>query len=161
MAKNASQIADLTLYLTFGIIAGSMAVPRLIPLEHIRRARIPAYIMGVLITCLSLTTDTMSAHAVLFCIGIVGGMFIVPVNACLQEQGKLTIGSGSAVALQNFFQNLAMLLAVGGYTLAASLQIDPVHAMFALGILVFLIIFLVSLTMPAKQSKSSIVIQKE
>lgn len=153
MAKNASQIADLTLYLTFGIVVGSMSVPRLIPLEHLRRARIPAYIMGVLITCLSLTTDTMSAHAVLFCIGIVGGMFIVPVNACLQEQGKLTIGSGSAVALQNFFQNLSMLLAVGTYTLAASQQVDPVHAMFALGILVFVIIFVVSLRLPAKRNK--------
>lgn len=153
MAKNASQIADLTLYLTFGIIAGSIAVPRLIPLEHLRRARIPAYIMGVLITCLSLTTTSISAQAVLFGIGIVGGMFIVPINACLQEQGKLTIGSGSAVALQNFFQNLSMLLAVGAYTLAASQQVDPVIAMFVLGILVFFMAFVVSLKLPAKQTE--------
>lgn len=153
MAKNASQIADLTLYLTFGIIAGSIVVPRIIPLEHLRRARIPAYIMGVLITCLSLTTDTLSAQAVLFGIGIVGGMFIVPINACLQEQGELTIGSGSAVALQNFFQNLSMLLAVGAYTLAASQQVDPVIAMFVLGILVFVMAFLVSLKLPATQTE--------
>jgi LPLT family lysophospholipid transporter-like MFS transporter len=155
MAKNASQIADLTLYLTFGIIAGSIAVPRIIPLEHLRRARIPAYIMGILITCLSLTTDTLSAHVVLFGIGIVGGMFIVPVNACLQEQGKLTIGSGSAVALQNFFQNLSMLLAVGLYTLAASQKVDPVIAMFSLGAIVFTMVFFVSLTIPKRQAKLS------
>ncbi len=153
MAKNASEIANLTLFLTFGIIAGSIAVPRIIPLEHLRRARIPAYIMGVLITCLSLTTDTFSARTVLFGIGIVGGMFIVPVNASLQEQGKLTIGSGSAVALQNFFQNLSMLLAVGAYTLAASQQVDPVIAMFILGILVFLTAFVVSLRLPEKQTE--------
>ena len=153
LSKNASQIADLTLYLTVGIIVGAIAVPKLIPLEHLRRARIPAYIMGVLITCLSMTTDVLSAQIVLFGIGIVGGMFIVPVNACLQEQGKLTIGSGSAVALQNFFQNLAMLLAVGAYTLAASQKVDPVIAMFVLGILVFLTVFTVSLRLPERQSE--------
>ena len=39
-----------------------------------------------------------------------GGMFIVPVNAALQELGQQSIGSGGAVAMQNFFQNAAMLL---------------------------------------------------
>gem|GEM_PF-14104 len=148
LSKNASQIADLTLYLTVGIIAGSIVVPYLIPLEHLRRARIPAYLMALLIIGLSLTTSVMPAQAVLFAIGMMGGMFIVPINAVLQEQGQKTIGSGSAVALQNFFQNLAMLIAVGAYTLAAAQQIDPVMAMLALGILVFVATFLVSLHLP-------------
>jgi LPLT family lysophospholipid transporter-like MFS transporter len=95
----------------------------------------------------------MSAQAVLFAIGVMGGLFIVPINAALQEQGQQTIGSGSAVALQNFFQNLAMLLAVGAYTLAASKQVDPVMAMLALGVLLFIATFLVSMCLPVRNTK--------
>jgi len=148
LSKNASEIADLTLYLTVGIIGGSIVVPYLIPMEHLRRARIPAYLMALFIIGLSFTTSVMPAQAVLFAIGMMGGLFVVPINAVLQEQGQQTIGSGSAVALQNFFQNLAMLLAVGTYTIAASQHIDPVIAMLALGVLVFIATFLVSLCLP-------------
>lgn len=148
LSKNATEIAELTLFLALGIIAGSALVPRMIPLEHLRRARIPAYLMAVLIIVLSLTESIWPARFTLFFIGMMGGMFIVPVNAALQELGQQSIGSGSAVALQGFFQNLAMLLAVGGYTFAAAHNITPVFAMFMLGLLVFIAAFWVSVHLP-------------
>jgi LPLT family lysophospholipid transporter-like MFS transporter len=85
---------------------------------------------------------------------MVGGMFIVPVNAALQELGQESIGSGSAVALQGFFQNLAMLLAVGSYTFAAAHKLDPVLAMLMLGLLLFAATFLVSLHLPDSNKKN-------
>ncbi|WP_394754172.1 lysophospholipid transporter LplT [Crenothrix sp.] len=151
MLKSASDIAQLTLYLAIGIIVGSAVVPRLIPLEHLRRARIAAYLMAILIAVLSLTTSIWPARAVLFVIGMMGGIFIVPINAVLQELGQHSIGSGSAVSLQNFFQNLAMLLAVGGYTYAASLQVSPVMTLVAVGGLVFVATFAVALKLPKSQ----------
>ena len=147
-SKNANEIADLTLYLTIGIIAGSIAVPRLIPLEHLRRARIPAYLMAIAIMGLSFTTHVLSAQIVLFFVGMMGGMFVVPINAVLQEHGQQTIGSGSAVALQNFFQNLAMLLSVGAYSIAAAQHINPIMTMFSLGGFVFIATLLVALNLP-------------
>ena len=126
LSKNASEIAELTLFLAIGIIAGSALVPRLIPLEHLRRARFAAYLMSLFIIFLSFTDTVWNARAALFVIGTAGGMFIVPINAALQEIGHRTIGSGGAVAMQNFFQNVAMLLAVGSYTLAASMNVSPV-----------------------------------
>lgn len=145
MSKNASEIAELTLFLAIGIIVGAALVPKLIPLELLRRARIPAYLMGIFILALSYTEAIWPARCVLFFIGICGGMFIVPINAALQELGQQSIGSGGAVALQGFFQNLAMLAAVGSYTYAATQGIDPVNAMLTLGLLVVLATFLVSL----------------
>jgi len=59
----------------------------------------------------------------------------------------------TAAALQGFFQNLAMLLAVGSYTFAAAHNITPVFAMFMLGLLVFGATFLVSLHLPNNQKK--------
>jgi MFS transporter, LPLT family, lysophospholipid transporter len=148
MSQNATEIAQLTLFLAIGIIVGSAVVPRLIPLEHLRRARLSAYIMGVFIVILSLTTSLLPARCVLFVIGMMGGIFIVPMNAALQELGQESIGSGSAVALQNFFQNLAMLIAVGTYTFATAQHADPISAMQTLGVLVFILTFAVSIKLP-------------
>ncbi len=97
----------------------------------------------------------MSARLVLLLIGMMGGLFIVPVNAILQELGKQTIGSGSAVALQGFFNNLAMLIGVGVYTFASAHHVDPVLAMMALGGLLFISTLLVSLSLPAPRAKQS------
>jgi len=155
LSKNATEIAELTLFLAIGIIAGSALVPRMIPLEHLRRARVPAYLMAAFIIVLSLMNGIWPARLVLFFIGMMGGMFIVPVNAALQELGQQSIGSGSAVALQGFFQNLAMLLAVGSYTFAAAHNVTPVVAMFILGLLVFAATFLVSLHLPVNEEKQS------
>lgn len=148
MSHNASDIANLTLFLALGIIAGAALVPHLIPLEHLRRARIPAYLMAFMIMALSFTDAVWPARIVLLLMGTAGGMFIVPINAALQDLGQQSIGSGGAVAMQNFFQNVAMLLSVGGYTLAASLNIGPIAALLGLGVLLLLATFLVVLRLP-------------
>ncbi len=146
--KNASEVAELTLFLAIGIVVGSIAVPRLIPLNFLSRARYPAYGMALGIIALSFTDTVLTARIALFAIGMVGGMFIVPINAALQEIGQHGIGSGSAVALQGFFQNIAMLIAVGSYTYAAANQVDPVMALLCLGGLVFIATLLISLRLP-------------
>lgn len=150
LSHNASDVAELTLFLALGIIAGSALVPNLIPLHHLRRARIPAYLMGLLIIGLSLTESVWPARMVLFLMGSAGGMFIVPINAALQDLGQHSIGSGGAVAMQNFFQNAAMLVAVGSYTLAASQQVQPVTALVALGLLLLMATFLVVWHLPER-----------
>ncbi len=155
MTKNASEIAELTLFLAIGIIIGSAVVPKLIPLEHLRRARIPAYLMGVFIIGLSFMDTVWGARSLLLLIGITGGLFIVPINAALQEIGQQSIGSGSAVALQNFFQNVAMLLAVGSYTYSVTLGISPVNAMLTLGGLVFIATLIISLRLPKNQPETN------
>ncbi|MBS3965486.1 MAG: lysophospholipid transporter LplT [Methylomonas sp.] len=143
LLHNASDIANLTLFLAIGIIIGAALVPKLIPLEHLLRVRIPACVMGGLIVALGFTSDVGSARVVLLLMGIAGGIFIVPVNATLQEIGKQSIGSGGAVAMQNFFQNVAMLLSVGAYTLAAARHVGPATALLALGGLLIAAMFVV------------------
>ena len=45
--ERAADVADLTLFLALGIVAGALLVPRLIPIAQLRRARLAAYAMGV------------------------------------------------------------------------------------------------------------------
>jgi LPLT family lysophospholipid transporter-like MFS transporter len=148
---SATEIAQLTLFLAVGIIIGSAIVPRLIPLEHLRRARFAAYGMALLIIALSFTDTIWAARSVLLLIGTMGGMFIVPINAALQELGQQTIGSGRAIALQGFFQNVAMLLAVSGYSFAASQAVNPIVAMLSLGGLFLTAAFVVAFYLPRRQ----------
>jgi MFS transporter, LPLT family, lysophospholipid transporter len=146
--RDSADVADLTLFLALGIIVGALLVPRLIPIAHLRRARLAAYAMGVAILLFSLTTDWWPARAVLVVIGVCGGMFLVPINAALQDIGHRTIGSGRAVALQSFFENFAMLTGVGIYTAATALDAEPVPSLLVVGVLVLIATTLVSWHLP-------------
>jgi MFS transporter, LPLT family, lysophospholipid transporter len=136
--KDAGDIAELTLFLALGIMIGAAVVPYLITLEHLRKVRFPAYLMALAIIALGFVDNLTMARTMLFLIGLSGGLFLVPINAALQEAGHQSVGSGNAVALQNFFENVAMLITVGGYSYVASLGLDPVSALQGLGALTLL-----------------------
>lgn len=146
--RTTSDIAELTLALAVGIVVGALLVPRFIPIERLRRARLAAYLMGLCILALSQVEAIWPARLMLVAIGITGGLFMVPVNAALQEIGHRTIGSGGAVALQNFFENVAMLVTVGMYTYAAGLGASPVASIITVGVLVIVATALVSWHLP-------------
>jgi LPLT family lysophospholipid transporter-like MFS transporter len=148
LTTNASDVADLTLFLALGIVFGALIVPRLIPIQRLRRARLAAYAMGVCILVFSLVDSAWPARAVLVAIGVCGGMFLVPINAALQNIGHRTIGSGRAVALQSFFENSAMLTSVGLYTAAVSVGAEPVRSIVVVGILVLIATTIVSWRLP-------------
>ena len=154
--KNASDVAELTLFLAIGIITGAALVPKLIPIEYLRRARLAAYMMGLFILVLSFIDSIWPARFVLFIIGIAGGLFVVPINAALQEIGHRSIGSGGAVAIQNFFENVAMLLTVGVYTVATAQGAQPVISIFVLAIVVLIATFIVSWHLPADPDNSDL-----
>jgi LPLT family lysophospholipid transporter-like MFS transporter len=146
--RDSADVADLTLFLALGIVLGALVVPRLIPIAHLRRARLAAYAMGAAILLFGLVTDWWPARAALVVIGVCGGMFLVPINAALQDIGHRTIGSGRAVALQSFFENFAMLTGVGLYTASVSLGAPPVASLVAVGVFVLVATTLVSWHLP-------------
>jgi LPLT family lysophospholipid transporter-like MFS transporter len=143
-----SSIAELTLYLAVGIIVGAGLAPRLIPIEALRKARIAGYGMGALIVILAGVTDVWSARLVLLGTGVAGGLFVVPINAALQQLGHKTIGAGGAVAIQNFFENLGMLAAVGIYTWTTGMGGQPIPSILTLGAAVLIATLVVSWRLP-------------
>lgn len=154
-ADTASEVADLTLFLALGIVAGALLAPRLVPIARLRRARLAAYAMGVAILLFSLTTEAWPARAVLTAIGVCGGLFLVPINAALQNIGHRSIGSGRAVALQSFFENFAMLCGVGLYTASVGLGARPVPSIVVVGTFVLIATFVVSLRLPPDDVRDS------
>ena len=150
--QSASDIADLTFFLAIGIVIGAGIVPRLIPLEKIRRARFVAFVMGGLFILLAGIKTTLTAKIVLLSIGLCGGLFVVPLNAAVQAIGQRGIGSGRAVAAQNFFQNTAILISMGLYSLSVGLGVGSVAAIEALG----MIVLIATVWMSLKLSKNKL-----
>lgn len=148
MIHSTTDIASLTMFVAIGIAVGAVLVPRLIPMAYLRRARLAAYAMGLVIALLATMETLWSARLVLFLAGLCGGLFVVPINAALQEIGHKSIGSGGAVAIQGFFENLAMLLASGAYSVIAGVGIGPVSTMITLGLLVIIATAVVSWHLP-------------
>lgn len=144
----ASDVAELTLFLAIGIIIGSAVAPFLIPMQHLRRVRYAAFALGILMVLLAYMETLWPARIVMLMIGIAGGIFIVPINATLQEIGHKSIGSGSAVAILNFFANLGMLFSVGIYTLAEGMNVSVITTMSIAGIMVLIIAIIIALKLP-------------
>ncbi len=153
--RSTEDIAALTLFSAIGVALGAFIAPRLIPLDNLRRARFAAYGMGICIILLAITDALWPARLALLAAGIAGGIFVVPVNATLQEIGHRTLGAGGAVAVQQFFENLGMLAATGVYAYAAGQGADPVLSLLTLGVMVMLATTLVSWHLPDVESSEN------
>ena len=54
--------------------------------------------------------------AIMLLIGALSGYFVVPLNALLQHRGHLLMGAGHSIAIQNFNENIGILVLLGIYT---------------------------------------------
>ncbi|MEM5024746.1 lysophospholipid transporter LplT [Enterobacter roggenkampii] len=116
----------LNAMVAIGIVVGAGAAAKLVTLETVTRCMPAGILIGVVVLIFSLQHALLPAYALLILIGILGGFFVVPLNALLQERGKQTVGAGNAIAVQNLGENLAMLLMLGLYSLAVKVGVPVV-----------------------------------
>lgn len=109
--------ANLSGAVAIGIAFGAAGAASLVRLDKVNRALPGGILIGIIIIFFAHATSLYGAIALLVLLGACGGFYVVPLNALLQEKGHETVGAGHAVAVQNFFENFAMLGLVGLYTL--------------------------------------------
>jgi len=90
---------------------------------HVGNIRVPAYMV---MTCILLAY-----------IGAMSGFFVVPMNALLQHRGHVLLSAGHSIAVQNFSENLSILLMLSSYAILIWLNVTIT------AIIVFFSIFLV------------------
>lgn len=151
LLHTSTDISLLTLFIALGIAAGAFLAPRLIPLERLAQGRYAAYGLGICILLLIQVDDLWLARALLFAAGVCGGLFVVPINAALQDIGHHTVGSGHAVAVQHFFENIAMLTATGLFAWASGMGVSPLSALLVLGLFVLSMTMLIARRLPGKE----------
>lgn len=112
-----SMPANMSGAVAVGIALGAAAAASFVSLDKINRVLPAGILIGVIIIAFAQMTNLYAAIVLLVLVGACGGFYVVPLNAMLQEKGHETVGAGHAVAVQNFFENFAMLGLVGLYTL--------------------------------------------
>ncbi|EJB6528607.1 lysophospholipid transporter LplT [Salmonella enterica] len=118
-----------------GIVVGAGAAAKLVMLETVSRCMPAGILIGVVVAIFSLQHALLPAYALLLLIGMLGGFFVVPLNALLQERGKKSVGAGNAIAVQNLGENSAMLLMLGLYSLAVLVGVPAVAIGIGFGVL--------------------------
>ena len=132
----------LNAMVAIGIVFGAIAAAKVVTLKTVGRCMPAGVLIGVAVVFFSLQHTAAGAYALLVIIGMLGGFFVVPLNALLQMRGKESVGAGNAIAVQNLGENSAMLLMLGVYSVAIKLGAPPVAtgvgfgALFALAIAV-------------------------
>jgi hypothetical protein len=74
------------------------------------------------------------ACIILVVIGGLAGYFVVPMNALLQHRGHVLLSAGHSIAVQNFNENLSILVMLGLYSVLVwfDLSIRAVMLLFGL-----------------------------
>ena len=128
--------ANLNGAVALGIAVGAGLASVWINLETVNRSLLPGFLLAPVIMLLTLTQNLTTAVILLILIGLCGGMFVVPLNALLQDRGHASAGAGHAVAVQNLFENLSMLGMIALYTLSIKLGMNAIAVGLAFGGLV-------------------------
>lgn len=124
----------LMVVVAVGIAIGSIIAARFIKLEHSVKVLPAGIVMGLLVMAMVMINHWLLASALLLLIGILSGFFVVPLNALLQHRGHILIGAGHSIAVQNFNENLGILLLIGVYTMMvkAELPINLIVIVFGI-----------------------------
>jgi hypothetical protein len=100
---------------------------------------------AVAIGTVSVSYFLIIACAILVLIGALAGYFVVPMNALLQHRGHVLLSAGHSIAVQNFNENLSILVMLGVYALLIWMNLSIQAVMLLFGLFVALSMVLVML----------------
>ncbi len=119
-----------------GIAVGSVLAAYYIKLEDSIKVLPAGIVMGLLVMAMVLVHDWRIAAVLLFIIGVLSGFFVVPLNALLQHRGHILIGAGHSIAVQNFNENIGILILIGAYAMMVKADIPINLIIIAFGLFV-------------------------
>lgn len=128
--------AVLQAWAALGIAGGSVLAAFLIPIHRALRVLPVGVLMGILVCGMIGVHDQTIAKIMLILIGMTAGFFVVPMNAMLQHRGHILVGAGHSIAVQNFNENLGILIMVGTYYLLSQANVSINGAILLFGFFV-------------------------
>ena len=110
-----SQSSKLQGAVALGVAFGAVAAARSITLRKSVRVIPLGIAMGLIVLLMNFVHHVYLAVPLLVLIGALSGFFVVPMNALLQHRGHILMGAGHSIAVQNFNENLSILVMTGLY----------------------------------------------
>ncbi len=125
-----------------GTVVGAVLAGRV----HLRSALgvLPVgVLMGLVVLLMPWVSATWAVYTLLLVIGGLSGYFVVPMNALLQHRGHVLLSAGHSIAVQNFNEQLNILLMVASYTLMLWLEL-PINIIIEIfGVIVSLLMLVI------------------
>jgi LPLT family lysophospholipid transporter-like MFS transporter len=117
-----------------GVALGAVAAAHFIPLKKSLSVMPLGIAMGMVVMSMTLVHSVWIAYPLLVIIGMLSGFFVVPMNALLQHRGHVLMSAGHSIAVQNFNENLSvlMMLVLYAFMIKAHLNINLIIVMFGL-----------------------------
>ena len=114
-----------------GIAIGAVLAAKMITMRKSVKVIPLGIAMGLIVIGMNFVHDLWIAVPLLVLIGALSGFFVVPMNALLQHRGHILMGAGHSIAVQNFNENLSILVMTGLYALLVYLNLS-VYSIIAL-----------------------------
>ena len=136
-----------------GVAVGAVLAGRFISLRRSLDVLPAGVAMGAVVMLMIFVTNMPVVYALLIFIGAMAGFFVVPMNALLQHRGYVLLSAGHSIAVQNFNENISILVMLAIYSamVKASFHINTIIVVF--GTFVVITMFAVMLRHRYNQSK--------
>lgn len=131
-----NQAAQLQGVVALGIAAGAILAAKWVSLRQSVKVIPLGIAMGIVVTVMILVRDLWIAIVLLMLIGGLAGFFVVPMNALLQHRGYILMGAGHSIAVQNFNENLSILVMLSLYALLIFFDVHIYAVIAAFGLFV-------------------------
>ena len=117
-----------------GVAIGAIAAARYVPLKRATTVLPMGVAMGIIVIAMISLRWMPAVYLLLILIGSCAGFFVVPMNALLQHRGHVLMSAGHSIAVQNFNENVSILvmLAIYAVMIRFDLRIQTVIVMFGL-----------------------------
>ena len=145
-----SQAAILQAVVAVGVAVGAMIAAAKVPLKKSLSVLPVGVMMGIAVMLMAFYTKhlfpehwgiyfgrmhvpgyLLVAYLFLMIVGGLSGFFVVPMNALLQHRGHVLLSAGHSIAVQNFNENLSVLVMLCLYAVLVWLDV-PVGAVIVL-----------------------------
>lgn len=103
-----------------GTVVGAVIAGKFMTLKTALKVLPFGVAMGLFVMVMPVTYSKPAVYTVLILVGGLGGFFVVPMNALLQHRGHVLLSAGHSIAVQNFNEQLNILLMVAAYSVMLS-----------------------------------------
>ena len=136
LCYNLSRAAYLQGVVAIGIGLGAVAAARFVSLRNAVKVLPLGVAMGLGVIAMIYVLKVETAIILMTVIGALAGFFVVPMNALLQHRGHVLMGAGHSIAVQNFNENIGILVMLALYGLLVFLGISTNEAILLFGLFV-------------------------
>ncbi|MGU7780306.1 lysophospholipid transporter LplT [Burkholderia sp. PU8-34] len=162
LGMSLSEGALLQAVVAVGVAAGAIAAAGRIPLKKSLTVLPVGIVMGIAVMLMAFYTRDLFpsswvihlghvrmpvylliAYLFLMCVGALSGYFVVPMNALLQHRGHVLLSAGHSIAVQNFNENLSVLVMLCLYAVLVWLDVPVGVVIVLFGTFVCLTMWLV------------------